>query len=107
MEEKIEERRRKKKKEEERRRKKKEEERRRKKKKNCQAHVTVLRTCSMSYGWIYEAIIDRGPIYATLRLFLWGLNILVQGGGLGQNKSLFITVILIIDYGNMVHLVII
>jgi hypothetical protein len=33
---------------EEERRKKKEEER--KKKKNCQAHVTVLRTCSMSLG---------------------------------------------------------
>ena len=51
------------------------------------------------------AIIDRGPIYATLSQLLWGLNILVQAGGLGQNKSLFITVILIIDYGKMVHLV--
>ena len=35
---------------EEERRKKKEEERRRKKKKNCVSHVTVLRTCSLSWG---------------------------------------------------------
>ena len=45
---------------EEERRKKKEEER--KKKKNCQAHVTVLRTCSMSLGGVYKAFICRGSI---------------------------------------------
>ena len=55
MEGKIEEERRKKKEE----RRKKEE---RKKKKNCQAHVTVLRTCSMSLGGVYKAFICRGSI---------------------------------------------
>ena len=35
------------------------------------------------------------------------LNILVREVVLGQNRKVFITVILFIDYGNMVHLVII
>ena len=93
MEEKIEERRRRKKK-------------KKKKKKNCQAHVTVLRTCSMSYGGLYKTIIFSLPISITLGQMLLGLTILVQGGVLGQNKQLFITVTLFIDFGYMVYLVI-
>ena len=54
--------------------------------KNCQAHVTVLRTCSMSYGQIYMAIIDSWPIYTAPSQLLWGVNILVQEGVLGQNR---------------------
>ena len=73
--------------------------RKKKKKKNCQAHVTVLRTCSMSYGGLYKTIIFSLPISITLGQMLLGLTILVQGGVLGQNKQLFITVILFIDFG--------
>ena len=42
------------------------EERRKKKKKNCQAHVTVLRTCSMSYGGLYKTIIFHMGGYTKL-----------------------------------------
>ena len=35
---------------------KKKKKKKKKKRKNCQAHVTVLRTCSMSRGHVYKAI---------------------------------------------------
>ena len=70
MEGKIEEERRKKKEE----RRKKEE---RKKKKNCQAHVTVLRTCSMSLGVYIRLLFVEGQSNTGHGQILLGSHMLV------------------------------
>ena len=66
----------------------------------------VIQDYYLSYGGLYKTIIFSLPISITLGQMLLGLTILVQGGVLGQNKQLFITVILFIDFGYMVYLVI-